>query len=98
MLASLYGNGMSCTVTFGINTERRQDTINALRRALLEALGETPQEEDLPAEEAPLAGQQAGRHTAAPRVTGPQGSTETPTQPERVRPARRGWNPFRRKG
>ena len=73
-------------------------TADALRRALLEALGETPQEEDLPAEEAPLAGQQAGRHTAAPRVTGPQGSTETPTQPERVRPARRGWNPFRRKG
>ena len=75
-------------------------TADALRRALLEALGETPpeQDEETAAEAAPLVTQQAGRHTAAPRAAGPQSPSETPAQPGRVTTARRGWNPFRRKG
>lgn len=73
-------------------------TADALHRALLEALGEPPpnQDETLAGDALPASAQQSGRHTAAPRVA--QSLPEAPGKPDGTRPTRRNWNPFRRKG
>lgn len=72
-------------------TER--PTADAIRRALLVALGETPHEELAEAPQLPASPQQSGRHgPVAPAV---RAAPDKPAPPAEEK--KRGWNPFRRK-